>query len=135
MVEWLHLFNALPAELRDITVSKEVMKRKLDLFLSEIPDKPRVPHLEPAPMGSHGQQSNLVRDWIDHFNLKNWTSTVATDASDAAISSFDAVLVSRVLTTTVVVAVSNRINTCNYPIRDCCQWQLSVCDKSFSVIN
>ena len=55
------LFNCLPAELRDVNFSFESFKRKLDDFLSKIPDKPSLP----GPSYSQSARTNSIIDQLD----------------------------------------------------------------------
>ena len=65
------IFNSLPADLRNCTgVTKETFKAKLDSFLEQIPDNPKVSGLHPAPLcQSSLRQSNKIQDWILYLNL------------------------------------------------------------------
>ena len=74
LCEGPRLFNVLPDGHRDISVSKETFKRRLDVFLQSIPVQPRLSFLEPSPMGSHGRHSNSLRDWVKYLGLNNWIS-------------------------------------------------------------
>lgn len=68
----------------DVTLSMNSFKKKLDKLLELIPDNPRVPFLDPAPLGSHGRPSNSIRDWIPHLNLKSWTPIADVIESEIA---------------------------------------------------
>ena len=46
------LFNVIPSELRNFTGTADTFKRKLDLFLKDIPDRPALPNYFQSSSGN-----------------------------------------------------------------------------------
>ena len=67
------IFNKLPHSLRNSTdITLDTFKSRLDTFLQTIPDHPRVPGLNPAPVCKHtNRQSNDIADWIDFLHIQD----------------------------------------------------------------
>ena len=56
------LFNCLPAYIRDLSIWQETFKKRLDEFLSLIPDKPWIGE------GSKSFHSNTLEKWSENGN-------------------------------------------------------------------
>ena len=67
------IFNKLPYSLRNTSdVTLDTFKHRLDLFLQEIADHPKVPGLDPEPVCKFtNRQSNDIGDWIDYLHLQD----------------------------------------------------------------
>ena len=64
------LFNSLPVSLRNCTVSLEIFKQNLDIFLQQIPDRPITPSLTPSAMDQTScKPSNSIIHWISSLRL------------------------------------------------------------------
>ena len=64
------IFNLLPQDIRDWSGSAHYLKRKLDEYLSNIPDQPATSDLIPAPLNRIScKHSNSLYDWIFHLRL------------------------------------------------------------------
>ena len=64
------LFNSIQKSIRSITVHQEDFKEALDMYLSDIPDQPRIGTLVPEAIDQlTGRQSN---------SLLAWTTTLST---------------------------------------------------------
>ena len=64
------LFNSLPHNIRAWTGSKECFKKKLDEFLTNIPDHPYAPGLVPEPVCSITcKNSNSITDWVRYLKI------------------------------------------------------------------
>ena len=62
------LFNSLPKEIRNLTkISVEDFKEQLDMFLSAIPDEPKVPGLTPSCLTPEAKLTNSLVHWIPHL--------------------------------------------------------------------
>ena len=59
------LFNSLPKSIRNLTkISVDEFKGKLDQFLSEIPDQPKVSGLTPSCLTPEARPTNSLVHWI-----------------------------------------------------------------------
>ena len=72
VTEGPRLFNSLPKQLRDTTMSLESFKSRLDTLLALIPDQPMTETLTPDPTNRTGRRSNSIRDWIPFLGLMDW---------------------------------------------------------------
>jgi hypothetical protein len=57
------LFNILPRDLRDMDSSFDSFKWRLDKWLENVPDHPRVEDAVPEACDKHGRPSNSLFDW------------------------------------------------------------------------
>ena len=63
------LFNSLPKHVREIRSNQEDFKEALDLYLSNVPDEPRIGSLVPSATDQlTGNQSNSLLAWATNYN-------------------------------------------------------------------
>ena len=64
------LFNCLPKEIRNIRKDQEQFKEALDIFLSSIPDQPRMGSMVPSATDQlTGRQSNSLLAWAHNNDI------------------------------------------------------------------
>ena len=89
---WTHggkLFNLLPANIRNCTESLDIFKKKLDHFLTDIPDHPCSPGLYPEPISQvSNKNSNSLVDWIRFLKIdgRRPLRTIERTADDSTSS-------------------------------------------------
>ena len=68
MIRGPELFNLLPSDLRDLSISQEVFKSRLDEYLTLLPDRPRIGM--PLKSFQSNKLDEVIRQW-------KWTMNAA----------------------------------------------------------
>ena len=77
------LFNCLPSHIRDLSISQETFKKRLDEFLSLILDKPRIG--EGSKSFQSNKLDNVIRQWKWTIDvLPRYYSNTLVVSGDAA---------------------------------------------------